>query len=66
MLHIVILSSLCKWKREKWLFLFLNGTQYARLLNGGTQYSMPTLGGTQYARGRVCHPHIDWFNLFGS
>ena len=28
--HTVILTSLCKWRRPKWLFLLLNGTQYAR------------------------------------
>ena len=27
----VILFSLCKWQREKCLFLLLNGMQYARL-----------------------------------
>jgi len=37
----VILSSLCKWKRQKWLFLLLNGTQYARPKIGGTQYARP-------------------------
>jgi len=45
----VILSSLCKWKRPKWLFLLLNGTQYAMSKNGGTQYAMSKNGGTQYA-----------------
>jgi len=34
------LTSLCKWERSKWLFLLLNGTQYARPKNGGTQYAM--------------------------
>jgi len=28
--HTVILSSLCKWKCQKWLFVLLNVTQYAR------------------------------------
>ena len=50
MQHIVILSSLCKWKRPKCFFL-LNGTQYARPKNGGTQYARLKYGGTQYARG---------------
>jgi len=44
-------SSLCKWKRPKWLLLLLNGTQYARPENGGTQYARSKLGGTQFARG---------------
>jgi len=25
MQHFVILSTLCKWKHQKWLFLLLNG-----------------------------------------
>jgi len=29
MQHTVILSSLCKWKHQKWLLLLLNGMQYA-------------------------------------
>jgi len=31
-------SFSCKWKRQLWLFLLLNSTQYARQKNGGTQY----------------------------
>ena len=29
MQHTVIVSSLCKWKRQKLLFLLFNGAQYA-------------------------------------
>ena len=32
----VNLSYLCKWKRQKWLLLLLNGTQYARQKKNGT------------------------------
>jgi len=41
MQHIVILSSLCKWKLPKMVVLLLNGTLYARPKNGGTQYARP-------------------------
>jgi len=51
MQHTVIWPSFCKWKRQKLLFEFLNGTQYSRTKNCGTQYTRPKTGGTQYAMG---------------
>ena len=58
MQQTVILSSLCKWKRQKWLFLLLNGTQYARPKNGGTQYARPIRAVRSTQGGRGCHPQV--------
>jgi len=58
MQHTVIFSSLCKWKHQKWLFLLLKGTQYARLEYGGTQYAMGDVSTNvrpcQKSRGNEC------------
>ena len=59
MQHTVILSSLCKWKRPKWLILLLNGTHLVGI------YARPKIGGThtqgQNRAVRItqggCHPH---------
>jgi len=55
--HTVILTSLCKWKRPKWLFLLLNGTHYARqkMAVRSTQCQNSAVRGTQGGMGY--HPN---------
>jgi len=51
MQHIVILSSLCKFKRPKWLFFVVK--RYAVREAKKWRYAVrkAKIGGTQYARG---------------
>ena len=64
MQHIVIVSSLCKWKRPKWLFFVVK--RYAvrdaqKMAVRSTQGQNRAVRSTQGGRG--CHPQLSLYML---
>ena len=58
--HTVILTSLCKWKRSKWLFFVVK--RYAVREAKKWRYPVRNAKIKRYAvrkGGGGCHPHID-------